>query len=95
MQMRKHFDWLIPRQTGDFMSHGCCGMGQAHKPSGLHCRGVNSICGRQAKYTQKPNAEQIYLLCRGVNRICGHLWPNIANKWGQNKVYFGFAEREL
>ena len=30
--MRKHFDWLIPQQTGDLMSHGCCGMGQAYKP---------------------------------------------------------------
>ena len=40
MQMRKHFDWFIPRQTEDFMSYGCCGMGQAYKPSGLHCRGV-------------------------------------------------------
>jgi len=53
MQMRKHFDWFIPRQTEDFMSYGCCGMGQAYKPSGLHCRGVNSICGRQAKYSKK------------------------------------------
>ena len=50
----KAFDWFIPQQTGDFMSHGCCGMGQAHKPSGLHCRGVNRINGRQGKYTQKP-----------------------------------------
>ena len=67
MQMRKHFDWFIPRQTEDFMSYGCCGMGQAYKPSGLHCRGVNRICGREAdKYTQKPSAEQIYLLCRGA-----------------------------
>ena len=28
----KAFDWFIPQQTGDFMSHGCCGMGQAYKP---------------------------------------------------------------
>ena len=63
MQMRKHFDWFIPRRKEDFISYGCCGMGQAYKPSGLHCRGVNRICGREvAKYTQKPSAEQINLL---------------------------------
>ena len=36
-----------------------------------------SICSRQAKYTQKPRAEQIYLFCRGVNslRIADFLLP--------------------
>ena len=70
MQMRMHFDWFIPRQTEDFMSYGCCGMGQAYKPSGLHCRGVNSICGREAdKYNEKPRQSK-FICFAEAQQIC-------------------------
>ena len=44
------FERFILQQTGDLRSHGSCRMKLSQKPSGLHCRGVNRINGRQAKY---------------------------------------------
>ena len=37
----------------------------------LLCRGVNRICGRQAKYRRSPRAEQILFAMPRRNRICG------------------------
>ena len=31
----------------------------------------DSICGPQGQITQKPRAEQIYLLCLRLDSICG------------------------
>ena len=42
-------------------THDHGGTVHACNPHGLHCRGVNSISGRQAKYTQKPRAMQMNL----------------------------------
>ena len=68
-------------------SHGSSGLDLSERPSGLHCRGVNSINGRQAKYTQKPGLPR-----RGVingrqakyrrSRAC----RGVRNKWPPGQI---------
>ena len=84
MQMRKHFDWFIPRQTEDFMSYGCCSFRDRQKTSCLmdvagwarHTSRQACIAEAQqymwtfmAKYTQTPKAMQTCLQLPRRNSI--------------------------
>ena len=45
---------------------------------------------RRSRISQKPRAEQIYLLCRGVNRISGEAEYRRSRKWRTSQERDGY-----